>query len=254
MQIITSMQNETIKFLKSLKSKKGRQESGTYLLEGRRAVLDALKHGVEFVCVLITDSFNEPLEEAACGRLIHVPEHILQALAETSAPEGIIAQAKIQTRHFDESVKPDGLVLLLDHLQDAGNLGTMIRTADAVGAGAVVLSPECVELYNPKTIRATMSSIFNIPVYESASLPEAMNILKKKGYTVFAAALNGTDAYMETQTGLCALVIGNEGNGITKEALTVADRIITLPMRGKAESLNAAVAAGILMYHFTFGK
>lgn len=253
---ITSTANERIKFLKGLKTKKGREKSGTYLLEGKRAVMDAAAHGVSFECVLVQRPEDFPfLREIESNRVIQVSEHVLEALSDTLSPEGIIAQVHMQDTSFDEN-KLSGLIVFLDQLQDAGNLGTIIRTADAAGAGAVVLSPHCVELFNPKTIRATMSSVFNIPVMYAANSIQALDAMKQKGYTVYAAALGGEDIYTAgtlTAQKSC-IIIGNEGNGITNSVLECADRKIALPMRGGAESLNAGIAAGIFIYHFTFGS
>ncbi len=253
MQAITSTSNERIKFLKTLKSKKGRESTKTYLIEGKRAVLDAMARGVQFECVLAEESFLDSIN-ADC-EIICVSHRVIEALSETSSPEGIIAQAKM----FDTSFSAEGLnglTVFLDRLQDAGNLGTVIRTADAAGASAMILSPECVELFNPKTVRATMSSIFNIPVMIADDSVQALAELKKHGYTVFAAALDGTDFYSSDfkHNEKNCVIIGNEGNGISQPVLDIADEKISLPMRGGAESLNASVAAGILIYGFTFKK
>ena len=150
---ITSTTNDRIKFFKTLKSKKGRQETGTYLIEGNRAVLDAIGHGVQFKCILIEEGYK--LEAEVSCEVITVTRHIIEALSDTSSPEGIIAQAYIPDMSFSID-KVNGLCVFLDRLQDAGNVGTIIRTADALGASAVVLSPDCVEVFNPKTVRATM--------------------------------------------------------------------------------------------------
>lgn len=250
---ITSTSNDRIKFLKTLKSKKGRNENGLYLIEGKRAVLDAIEHGVRFKSVLVEEGFNSSV---SCNcEIIEVSRKVIEALSETSSPEGIIAEAYIPDLSFDIN-KINGLVIFLDRLQDAGNLGTIIRTADALGAGAVVLSQECVELFNPKTVRATMSSIFNIPIMLANESISTLRAIKEKGYTVFSAALDGEDfnSVKNIDTNKSCIIIGNEGNGICDEILEFSDKIITLPMRGGAESLNAAIAAGILIYGFMFRK
>ena len=253
MQKITSTSNERIKFLKTLKMKKGREESGCYLIEGKRAVTDAVKHNVAFECLLIEEGKEFDIEPN-CEKII-VSSHIIELLSETSSPEGIIAQARKFSTEFDAN-DLNGLVVFLDTLQDAGNLGTIIRTADAAGASAVILSENCVELFNPKVIRATMSSVFNIKIMVTDDKISALQELKNKGYTLYSAALNGENFYdteIEKEKNNC-IIIGNEGNGISKEVLSVSDKIITLPMRGDAESLNAGIAAGILIYGFTFNK
>ncbi len=252
---ITSTANERIKFLKTLKTKKGREKSGTYLLEGKRAVTDAMMHGVKFEWILAEQPENFPfLQTAESDRIIQVSRQIIEVLSDTLSPEGILAQVRMHDTSFDKN-KLSGLVVFLDQLQDAGNLGTIIRTADAAGAGAVVLSPHCVEVFNPKTIRATMSSIFNIPIMCAADSIQALEAIKQKGYTVYAAALGGENVYTlekKSPAQESCIIIGNEGNGITESVLACADQKIALPIRGGAESLNAGIAAGILIYHFTF--
>ncbi len=253
MMKITSTSNDRIKFLKTLKSKKGRAENGLYLIEGKRAVLDAIEHGVKFKNVLVEEGFA--FDFSCQCEIIEVSHRVIEALSDTSSPEGIIAEAYIPDLSFDIN-KIRGLIVFLDRLQDAGNLGTIIRTADALGAGAVVLSKDCVELFNPKTVRATMSSIFNIPIMLADDSINTLQKIKDSGYTVYSAALNGEDfnSVKDIDSEKSCIIIGNEGNGICSEILSFSDKIITLPMRGGAESLNAAIAAGILIYGFTFRK
>ncbi len=250
---ITSTSNDRIKFLKTLKSKKGRAENGLYLIEGKRAVLDAVEHNVKFKSILIEE--NSDFSVNCDCEVIEVSRRVIEALSDTSSPEGIIAEAYIPELSFDIN-KIKGLVVFLDRLQDAGNVGTIIRTADALGAGAVVLSKDCVELFNPKTVRATMSSIFNVPIMLSEESIDTLKMLKDNGYTIYSAALNGEkfNSVKDINSEKSCIIIGNEGNGICDEILDFSDKIITLPMRGGAESLNAAIAAGILIYGFTFLK
>ena len=248
---ITSTSNDRIKFLKTLKSKKGRVDNGLYLIEGKRAVIDAINHNVRFKSVLIEEGQNFHIN-CEC-EVIEVSRKIIETLSDTSSPEGIIAEAYIPDLSFDIN-KLNGLVIFLDRLQDAGNLGTIIRTADALGAGAVVLSEECVELFNPKTVRATMSSIFNIPIMLADERIKTLQAMKDDGYTIYSAALDGEDfnSVKNIDNNKSCIIIGNEGNGICNQILSFSDKIITLPMRGGAESLNAAIAAGILIYGFMF--
>jgi len=260
MLYITSLQNSRIKALKLLKKKSGREESGTYLIEGKRAVLDALTNGVHFECILIQDNFlaklEDMLENADCDEFIQVSPEIIDTLSETSSPEGIIAQAKIAYSEKPDYSKLKGLVVLIDHLQDPGNLGTIIRTADAAGASAIILSNDCVDLYNSKTIRSTMGSIFNIPIFQEQELSNVIIALKNEGYLVYATSLNGEDFFQRKIAFFdkTAIIIGNEGNGITENLIPLSSGVLTLPINGKAESINAAVAAGILIYNITFNK
>ena len=245
---ITSTANERIKFFKTLKTKKGREETGTFLLEGRRAVRDALAHGLTPLCVILEE--NEPAPDTAC-EVLRVSRRVLEALSDTSSPEGIMAQVAMpDTAFLPQTLQ--GTVVFLDRLQDPGNIGTIIRTAEAAGA-AVIVSPECAELFNPKTVRASMSAIFSLPVMQAESSVSALRQLKANGYTLFAADMGGQalPAKEELPQKSC-LIIGNEGNGLSPEVRAEADLTVSLPMRGKSESLNAAVAAGILLYYFSF--
>ena len=140
-------------------------------------------------------------------------------------------------------------VLVLENIQDPGNLGTIFRTAEAAGATGIVLSKDCVDLYNPKVIRSTMGAIFRIPFIYTDDLKGTIDELKREGITVYAAHLKGENSYdMEDYKTACAFLIGNEGNGLTEETAACADRKILIPMEGGAESLNAAVASAVLMF------
>ena len=252
MQKITSLSNPRIKFLKTLKAKKGRVQSKSFLLEGKRACLDALKHNVKFECVLVTQDFINC--DFDCEK-IETTKEIIAALSSCDAPEGIIAQVKMQDNAFCIQKLSGELIVFIDRLQDAGNLGTIIRTCDAAGVSTVILSPETVELYNPKTVRATMSSIFSVNIMLAEDSLSALEQIKKSGYSLLAATLNGKDFYKNSFLGKKCLIIGNEGNGISEEIVAISDENVTLPMRENgAESLNASVAAGVLIYGLTFER
>lgn len=252
MQKIVSTSNPRIKFLKTLKAKKGRVQSKSYLLEGKRACLDAYAHGIKFECVLVTDDFIDC--EFDCEK-IETTKEVILALSSCDAPEGIIAQVKMQDNEFCPEKLSGELIVFIDRLQDAGNLGTIIRTCDAAGVSNIILSPETVELYNPKTVRATMSSIFSVNVMLAENSLQALEQIKKSGYSLLAATLNGKDFYKNSFMGKKCLIIGNEGNGICEEIQAICDERVTLPMRKNgAESLNASVAAGILIYGLTFER
>lgn len=249
--MISSTSNERIKYLKSLKTKKGREQNGCFLLEGKRAVCDAQKKGVEFELLIVQENKSFDIEYT-CD-VLFVTRNVIEALSDTDSPEGIIALVKCADLTFSPE-KLKGLTVFVDRLQDVGNLGTVIRTADAAGVGAVILSENCVELYNPKTVRSTMSSLFSVCVMKSSDDRTTLSEIKKAGYTLWASVLNGEDFYKAEKEEKNCIIIGNEGNGICEEVLSFADRKITLPMSGGAESLNASVAAGIMIYGFTFGK
>jgi TrmH family RNA methyltransferase len=176
-----------------------------------------------------------------------VSAHILASVCDTKTPQGVAALVSLP-----DAVDIYGLgqlIVALDGVQDPGNVGTILRTADAAGFSGAILSEECADLYSPKCIRATMGSIFRLNVLVTPALPETLTELRETGYSLLSGELDGTPFYERTGVGnrLC-LVIGNEGNGISKAVSGICTHRLTLPMRGGAESLNAAVAAGIMMY------
>ena len=256
MKEISSVSNELIVNFKKLKLKKYRKEQGLYLLEGRRLVTDALTAGAPIQTLLVLNTELEAFAQAiisaqnAGADILSVSRNIIEALSETQAPEGIMAVSKIHTLPF----RTGGLLVALDNLQDPGNMGTIIRTCDAAGIGGLLLGEGCAELYNPKVVRSAMGSLFSVPVKNCFSLTEELALLKSSGYTVAAAALGGEPFFQASLPEKTVLIIGNEGNGISRETLKQADITLTLPMRGGAQSLNASIAAGIMIYSLSFNS
>lgn len=256
MKEITSVSNQLIVNLKKLRLKKYRKEQRLYLLEGRRLVTDALKLNAPIKTLLVLnsaiDSFSQAVSDAqkVDAEIISVSQNIIDALSETMSPEGIIAIAQMQ----ELPVKTGGPLIALDCIQDPGNLGTIIRTCDAAGIGGILLNEGCAELYNPKVVRSAMGSIFNVPIKTCTDFSIELKQLKKDGYLIAAAALGGSPFYQTRLPQRTVLIIGNEGNGISREIISMADTVVTLPMRGGAQSLNASVAAGIMIYDICFNK
>jgi len=176
-----------------------------------------------------------------------MPEHVFAAVCDTRTPQGIAAVLTPETRPADGP-----RLVALDGVQDPGNVGTIIRTADAAGFDGLLLSRECADLFSPKVLRATMGSIFRMGFSFPASLPEALMALRRKGYSILCSQLDGDPFYEREGVGPAfALIIGNEGQGVSDPVKETATHHLRLPMRGGAESLNAAVAAGIMMYDLT---
>lgn len=257
MNYIESSQNNTIKEIKALHLKKNRDSRGLYFVEGIRFVSDAAESGQEFVKVIISNKLQElnggakVIEQvtAVCPEVFLVPEKLFNELSDTQSPQGILAVLK--KKEFDRSrvIKEGGTVVVLDGLQDPGNVGTVIRTADAAGISAVLMTKGCVDLYAPKVLRATMGSVFHLPVFEGLNIVELIGQLKLEGYKVVASHLDGKNNYYdEDMTGKSAIIVGNEANGIGEETAEKADRLVKIPMPGRAESLNAAVAAALMIY------
>lgn len=247
METLTSLKNPKIQAWRSLKDKKGREEQQSFLVEGVRMVREALSSSFPVRAVLLREDYT-PEESLPAGTPVYsLPAHVFQAVCDTKSPQGIAAVLALSSR---EASGPR--LLALDGVQDPGNVGTIIRTADAAGFDGVLFSPDCADLFSPKALRSTMGSIFRLGFSFPVSLPAALEQLKKDGYSVLSSQLDGDSFYDRKDVSPSfVLIIGNEGNGVSDAVKSVATHRLRLPMRGGAESLNAAVAAGIMMYDLT---
>lgn len=249
MQTITSMQNPKVSFWRGLKTRAGRQAAGLYVVEGAKMVGEALSLCLAQTLLIDMDRLpdHQSLADTASCDVYAVSPHILSSVCDTKTPQGVAALVSLPCP--PELYDLGALVVALDGVQDPGNVGTILRTADAAGFSGALLSEECADLYSPKCLRATMGSVFRLNALVTPSLPNALAELKKAGYSLLSGELNGTPFYERTNVGsrLC-LVIGSEGNGVSKAVSDICTHRLALPMRGGAESLNAAVAAGIMMY------
>ena len=228
-----------IRFVKSLERKKARDENGMFVVEGAKLVEEALRSSFE----VVRHYRMEDIETGVMERmtLLNSPS---PALAIVRKPKDLeINDLKLS------SLPEKGLFLALDGIQDPGNMGTMIRTADAAGFDGLLLSPDCVDIFSPKVLRATMGSIFRMTFAFPDDLPSCLRELREKGFSVLSSQLDGEPFYdRENVSSSFVLIVGNEGNGISEPVKAEATHRLRLPMRGGAESLNAAVAAGIMMY------
>lgn len=234
---IKSMDNRTIKMAASLQKAKYREETGCFLIEGRKVIEEAVRAKIEIINIFYSpELYNEELFNKEA---IEVSKEILEKISDTVTPQGIVAVCKIPEYSIEKSER----IVYLDRVQDPGNVGTIIRTADAFGFDAVVLSKGCADPYSPKVVRATMGSIFHLPiVMEKAPMVTF-------AHKIYASSLDAKNSIDEVKPEFPAvLVIGNEGQGVSGEIKGQADMLIKIDMKGQAESLNASVAAGILMY------
>ena len=243
---ISSSKNEKYKFFKSLKTKKARTQSGCYTVEGKKSVKDAIEADEKIASLLVSESFynEENFVYPEKTDVYIISDVNFGNLSSTENPQGIIAV--LYQKNIDN--KPDGInnYVYCDRIQDPGNLGTIIRTADAAGFAGVILSEDCVDLYNPKTVRSSMGSFFHVQKFTEENLLE----YKQLGYSIVCGVLSDS-AVEYTQadfTKPVIIVIGNEANGISDKILDIADIFVKIPIDGKAESLNAGVAAALLMY------
>ncbi len=263
MNYIQSSQNSTLKEIKSLHLKKNRDSQSLYFVEGIRFVNDAIDNGQVISKIIISDKLeglsggSELIEKVktVCSDISLVPEKLFKEVSDTQTPQGILAVLKKNQFDFEQVIEEGNSVVILDCLQDPGNAGTIIRTADAAGISAVLMSKGCVDLYSPKVLRSTMGSVFHVPIFEGLNITQTIQILKQKGYKVIASHLSGKNNYFqEDLTGRSAVIVGNEANGISDETANIADSLVKIPMPGKAESLNASVAASIMIYEIVRQK
>ena len=252
MKRIESPQNSLVKYWKKLATtRKERDRSGEFLIEGFHLVEEAIKNESEILNIIVREDVDIPSSWNIDNiYMVEVTAQVANEFAETEHSQGIFAQVKQPTVSKEEQSKWTKL-LLVDAVQDPGNIGTMIRTADAAGIDAVILGKGCADLYNPKTVRSTQGSIFHIPVVRG-DLSEWIDSLKEKAIPVYGTALENAVLYHQVKKeGKFALVMGNEGSGINSDILAKTDANVIIPIMGKAESLNVAVATGIVLYYFS---
>lgn len=246
---ITASSNGKYKYVKSLSLKKARKKYGEYTIEGIKSVGDALKSDRKVTAVYVSDSFykNESFAYPVNIPLYKVSDDLFAKMCDTKTPQGILAVVKIETdNEFTADLSKK--YIYCDNVSDPGNLGTIIRTADAAGFDAVLLSEGCADLYSPKTVRASMGSFFNMRTVENVTA-DMLRAYCDMGFSLIGGALSQDSAdYRDTDmTKPCIIAVGNEANGIREEILKICSHV-KIPILGKAESLNAAVAAAILMY------
>lgn len=248
--MITSTGNQQMKNLMLLMKKaKARNEQGLFVVEGRKMFLEAPDEQIEKVYV--SESFYKENEEILIGRTYEVvSDSVFKTVSDTQTPQGIICLVKKPEYELEELFCGEKThLLILESIQDPGNLGTMMRTGEGAGITGIIMNQTTVDLFNPKTIRSTMGSIYRVPFYVSKNLSETIQTLKKRNMKVYAAHLKGKIQYDEPDyKSSVAFMIGNEGNGLTEETADLADIYIRIPMEGKVESLNAAISASLLMY------
>lgn len=244
---ITSSRNEKYKYFKSLKQKKFR--TAEYTVEGKKSVLEALNSKAGVTSIIMSETFLKNGGNDFSDNVCYVvSDGLFSALSSTETPSGIMCTIKINKR-TDFCPNPEKLYIYCDRVSDPGNLGTIIRTADAAGFGGVLFSPGCAELYNPKTVRSSMGSFFRMSMAENITYDNLCEY-KKRGFRILSGVLNENSvSYTEADMTLpSVIVIGNESNGVSKELASLSDVCIKIPMAGGAESLNAGVAAAIIMY------
>ncbi len=252
MKKIESRDNKWVKRLNGLKIKKNRDKEGVFVAEGLRFIKEVpADWAVEAYAVSETFAAENDLSRyEKKAEMLCLPDTLFASVCDTENPQGILAVCK--KLEWDEGAafaKEHPFFLLAEELNDPGNLGTVIRTADACGADAVFLSKGSVDLYNPKVLRSTMGSLFHVPVFQNVDLNEISKKLKANDIPLYAAHLKGDRLpYDLNLKDSCAFIIGNEARGLSEKAADLCDQWVKIPMPGQAESLNASIAAGVLMY------
>ena len=250
--MITSTSNPQVKELLHLQKKsKARNERNVFIVEGIRMFREVPKDRLEKV--YISESFyNKKKGELELDQfpVEILSDKVFSHVSDTKTPQGVLSIVRQKTTSLDEILKVENpYLMILDNLQDPGNLGTIVRTAEGAGVTGILLSHDCVDIYNPKTIRSTMGSVYRMPFLYVDDMDQILQTLKQEGIKTYAAHLQGKNCYDEEdyKSG-CAFLIGNEGNGLRKEIADQADVWIRIPMHGQVESLNAAIAASVLMF------
>ncbi|MCR4432055.1 MAG: 23S rRNA (guanosine(2251)-2'-O)-methyltransferase RlmB [Tepidanaerobacteraceae bacterium] len=257
--MLSEIPKKHIKFIKALKaSKNARDREKCFIVEGLRSVEEAVKSNFTIVFAAVSNKFlnkgdgrsSNLITQLQCSQLLYmISEEQFNLLSDTVTPQGIMAVIRMKSFELKEFARENFFIIALDKIKDPGNLGTIIRTADAAGVNAVIAGKGCVDLYNPKVIRSTMGSIFHVPVISSDDIIETLMELKNKGGKIVSTHLGAKKYYYELDmTGPTVLVMGKEDAGVCDEINSISDEIVKIPMKGKAESLNVSIAHGIVLF------
>ncbi|CUH96194.1 hypothetical protein P22_2283 [Propionispora sp. 2/2-37] len=258
-ECITSLQNKYIKLAAALKQKKYREETGLFAVEGVRLVEEAARsHYRVDTCLYVPKALEQKRVQDILNRfknsgtrVLAVSNEAYHKVTDTQEPQGIMALVEKFQPDISDLLASEKLPLLLvlDHLQDPGNVGSAIRSADAAGCTGVILSRGCADLYAGKTVRSTMGSLFHLPVLENVDLPAFLAVCKNNRINIMITTLSDARVYFHVDfTRPVAIVFGNEGNGVTASLLPEADERLYIPLKGKAESLNVTAAASVILY------
>ena len=262
MDILTSPNNEKVKLIqKLLKNPKERKYNGKYVVEGMRMV-EEIPEELLGEIYFTQDFYNKKVvQNERLLRLVNaavkknkcflITEQVLKSVTDTETPQGILATVMIKEKTLEDLLgdsTESPLILIVEKLQDPGNMGTIIRSAEGAGVTGILVSYDSVDIYNPKVIRSTMGSIFRKNVVVTYDLVGDINRLRSKGIVIYGMHLKGSSMYKTDLTGPSAFLIGNEGKGLTDDISAAADKLIRIPMKGSLESLNAASSATVISY------
>ena len=260
MQVISSKDNDLIKHIRKLKDKKYRDENHEYIIEGVKLIEEAVKENAEIKKVIVCDDTTRTYEiptnvmlEIAKYECVYVTEKIFNLITQVTNPQGIMAIVKKNVTNSEIDYSQD-IIVVLDGVQDPGNLGTILRTVDSVGLTQIIVSKETADAFNPKVVRSTMGAIFRVKIIESEDLQETIKQMKKHHFKLMVTSLQTNKSIYDMELNKRIIVIGNEANGVSKALQDMADEKVKIPMLGKTESLNASVATGIILYEYVRQK
>lgn len=253
--VITSKDNELVKHIKKLKEKKYREEYGEFIIEGTKMIEEAINENAKIKTIIICDDCktqgcipNELMYEIAKLNCIYVSEKVFGFITDVINPQGILAVIEKPNLRENKINYENDNFLILDGIQDPGNIGTILRTVDSLNIKQIIVSQDTADIYNPKVVRSTMGAIFRVNVVESDDLVKTVREMKKHKIKIYATDLNTDKTIYSVNYEKSAIIIGNEANGVSIKMLQNADERIKIPMIGKTESLNAAVATSIILY------
>lgn len=243
MKSITSKDNPVYKNALRLLRKKYRDQEEKYLIEGIKPLTDALNAGIEVESIFVRGDLDNGIIPDGQYNVNALSGDLFDRLSETETSQGVIAVAR--KNRFKAG---SGGIIILDRLQDPGNIGTIIRTAEAAGFSTIIAVKGTADIYSPKVVRAAAGSLFRMNLVDGMETDKAVGFCREKGLRIIVTSLDGADDCFETDLKHPAIVIGNEGSGVSREFVEAADKKVKIPMKGEIESLNAAVAAGLIMY------
>ncbi|MFR0822344.1 MAG: TrmH family RNA methyltransferase [Clostridia bacterium] len=260
MQVITSKDNEMVKNIKRLKEKKYRQREQAFIVEGIKLVQEAIQEQMVIKKVVICEDCTTDgsidqslLYEIAKQDCMYVSKNVFESLTDVVNPQGILAV--IEKKNEESSIDyGEDMLIVLDGIQDPGNLGTILRTMDSAGLKQIILSETTADPYNPKVVRSTMGAIYRIHIIQASNILETLKNIQKNKFQVVATSLQTQENIYTIDYHKKAIVIGNEANGVSKEVLELANQKVKIPMLGKTESLNAAVATSVIIYEYVRRK
>ena len=260
MQVISSKDNELIKHIKKLKDKKHRDESNEYIIEGVKLIEEAVKEKARIkkiiVCEDTTRTYEIPthiMYEIAKYECVYVTNKVFASITQVTNPQGIMAIIEKGDTNVQIDYTQD-IIVALDDVQDPGNLGTILRTVDSIGLNQIIVSKGTADAFNSKVVRSTMGAIFRVKIIEVENLPQSIKEMRKHHFKLMVTSLQTENSIYDIKFNKKIIVIGKEANGVSKEIQEMADEKAKIPMLGKTESLNASVAAGVVMYEYVRQK